>query len=164
MNNIQAPYVLDTIIRLSNAKHGPIQITSVDAENTHSDVHIQIQTVKSVAGRHNVRSTRLNGMPSCTAEARSLYTDIAARREGRSRSMNACWLHVLTHYSRRRHTAMYSIQAPYVFVKIIRLSKAKHGPMQITTVDEESTHRDARIQMQTVKSAAERPCQQHTIE
>ena len=70
----------------------------------------------------------------------------------------------LTTYSRRRHTAKYSIQAPYVFDKIIRLSKAQHGPMQITTVDDESTNRDARIRMQTVESAAGRPCQQHVIE
>ena len=70
----------------------------------------------------------------------------------------------LTPYIRRRYTAMYSIEAPYVFVTIIGLSKAKHGPMQITTVDDESTHHDARIRMQTVESAAERPCQQHTTE
>ena len=57
----------------------------------------------------------------------------------------------LTSYNRRRHTAKYSIQASYVFGKIIRLSKAKHGPMQITTVDDESTHRDARIRMQAVE-------------
>ena len=70
----------------------------------------------------------------------------------------------LTAYSRRRQTAKYSIQAPYVFDKIIRLSKAQHGPMQITTVDDESTHRAARIRMQTADSAAETPCQQHAIE
>ena len=64
----------------------------------------------------------------------------------------------LTTYSRRRHTTKYNIQAPYVFDKIIRLSKAIHGPMQITTGDDERTHRDARIRMQTVESAAERPC------
>ena len=67
-------------------------------------------------------------------------------------------------YSRRRHTAQYKIQAPCVFDKIIRLSNAKQGPMQSTTVDDESTHRDARIRMQTVASAAERPCQQHAIQ
>ena len=71
----------------------------------------------------------------------------------------------LTAYSRRRHTAKYSIQAPYVFDKIIRLSKAKHGPMQITTVDDESTHRDARIRMQTVYSVAGgQRCQNHATE
>ena len=70
----------------------------------------------------------------------------------------------LTVYSRRRHTAKYSTQAPYVFDKIIRLSKANHGPMQITTVDDESTHRDASIRMQTVEHAVERPCKQHAIE
>ena len=90
--SIQAPYVFDKIIRLSNAKHGPIKITSVNAESTHSDVHIQIQTVKSVAGRDNVRSYQLKGMPACTARARSLYTDIAARMEGRTTSTSACWL------------------------------------------------------------------------
>ena len=64
----------------------------------------------------------------------------------------------LTGYGRRRHTAQYSIQAPYVFDEIIRLSKAKHGPMQITTVDDDSNHRDARIPMQTVARVAEKPC------
>ena len=70
----------------------------------------------------------------------------------------------LTDYSRRWHTTKYSIQAPYVFDKIIHLSKAKHGPMQITTVDDESTQRDASIRMQTVESAADRSYQQHAIE
>jgi len=70
----------------------------------------------------------------------------------------------LTSYSRRRHTAKYSSQAPYVFDKIIRLSKAQHRPMQITTVDDERTQRNARIRMQIVDSAAETPCQQHAIE
>ena len=67
-------------------------------------------------------------------------------------------------YSHRRHTAKYSIQAPYVFDKIIRLSKANHGPMQITTVDDERSHRDARIRMQIVDSGAGGPCQQRPIE
>ena len=70
----------------------------------------------------------------------------------------------LTTYSRRRHTAMYSNQAPCVFDTIIRLPKAKHRQMQITTVDNESTNSDARIRMQTVNSEAERPCQLHAIE
>ena len=70
----------------------------------------------------------------------------------------------LTHYNRRRQTAKYNIQAPYVFDKIIRLSKATHGPMQIITVDDETTHRDGRIRMQTVQRATEGPCQQHAIE
>ena len=59
---------------------------------------------------------------------------------------------------------MYSIQAPYVFDKSIRLSEAQHGPMQITIVNDEITHRDARIRMQTVKRAAERSCQQLATE
>ena len=70
----------------------------------------------------------------------------------------------LTYCSNQRHTAKYSIQAPYVYDTIIRLSNGNHGPMQITTVDDESTNRDTRIRMQTVESAAQRPCQQHAIE
>ena len=70
----------------------------------------------------------------------------------------------LTGYSRRWHTTKYSIQAPYVFDTIIRSSKAQHGPMQITTVDDERNRRSVRIRMQTVESAAEKPCQQHAIE
>ena len=46
----------------------------------------------------------------------------------------------LTGYSRRRYTAKYSIEAPCVFDKIIRSSNAKHGPIQITSVDAESPH------------------------
>ena len=63
--------------------------------------------------------------------------------------------HVLTHYSRRRHTAEYSIPSPYVFHKIIRLSNATQNAMHITSVDDESTHRGVRIRMQTVNSVAE---------
>ena len=70
----------------------------------------------------------------------------------------------LTSYSHRRHTTQYSIQDPHVFDKVIRLSNPQHRPMHITTVDDKSTHRDARIRMQTVESAAERPCQQRAIE
>ena len=57
----------------------------------------------------------------------------------------------LTPYSNQRHTAKYSIQASYVYDTIIRLSEAKHCPMQITIVDDESTQRDARIRMQPWK-------------
>ena len=70
----------------------------------------------------------------------------------------------LTTYIKQRHTAKYSIQAPYAFDRIIHLPKAKHEPMQITTVDDEGTHRDARVRMQTVESAAERPCQKHATD
>ena len=70
----------------------------------------------------------------------------------------------LTPYNRRRQTAKYSIRASFVFDKIIRLSRAQHRPMQITTVDDERTQRYARIRMQIVDSAAETPCQQHAIE
>ena len=38
----------------------------------------------------------------------------------------------LTNYSRRRYAAKYSIEAPYVFDKTIRLSKATHGPMHVS--------------------------------
>ena len=70
----------------------------------------------------------------------------------------------LTGYNRRRRTAKYSIQAPYIFDTIIRLSEANHGPMQITTVDDGSTHRGARIRMQTVERAAGVTCQQRAME
>ena len=152
--SIQAPYVFNTIIRLSNAQHGPIQITSVDAGSTQSDVRIRIQTVKSVAERYNVRNTRLKGMASCAAEARLLYTDIVLKWKAAPQVKVHAACQVLTFCRCRRHTATYRIQAPYVFDKSIRLSKAKHGPIQITSVDAESTHSDVRIQIQTVKSVA----------
>jgi len=36
--------------------------------------------------------------------------------------------------------------------------------MQITTVDDERSHRDARIRMQIVDSAAGGPCQLHAVQ
>ena len=58
MYSIPSPYVFHKFICLSNATHKPMQITSVDDEGTQRGVRIRIQTVKSVAGGDNVRSTR----------------------------------------------------------------------------------------------------------
>ena len=106
--------------------------------------------------RDHVSSTQLNKMTSTAAAAHAVTTDGAARmeQERQTTSTGAYW-------SPSTHDLQPSIahgkvnyQAPYVFDKIIRFSKANHGPMQITTVDDKSTHRGARIRMQTVESAA----------
>jgi hypothetical protein len=110
-----------------------------------------------VQQRDHVSSTQLNEMTSCTAAARAVKTDIAARMEQERQitSTGAFWLpttHIL-----QPSTAYGKVQHP-VFDTFIRSSKAKHGPMQVTTVDDERTHRDARIRMQIVDSAAGGPC------